>query len=129
MKNKPLDKLSEQIYKSNKARGWVLLSPSDLAKSIVIESAELLEKFQWDETDRNKRRIEPKNWEEIGEEVADIYWYLVSFCKTVGINLAEAIEDKIEKNEKKYPVKMFKGKHNDKFYKKQKRKYRARRKK
>lgn len=114
MKNKSLEKLTKQIHKFNKARGWTP-TQVDIAKSVVIEAAELLEKYQWDESDKNIKGIEPKNYEEIGEEVADIFWYLVMFCKAANINLPKAIEDKIKKNEKKYPVKMFKGKHNDKF--------------
>lgn len=83
-----------------------------------------MEKFQWDESDKYSKDKVPKNWEEIGEEVADIYWYIVSFCNSANIDLSEVVENKLKKNEKKYPEKMFKGKHNDKFYKAQKRKYR-----
>lgn len=123
-----LESLINNIAAFNKARGWTPTAP-DLAKSVVIESAELLEKFQWDESSKYTKNAEPKNWEEIGEEVADVFWYLVTFCKATNINLLKAVEDKIKKNEKKYPREMFNGKHNDKFYKTQKRKYRELRKK
>ncbi len=115
--------LINKIIKFNKARGWTP-TQVDIAKSVVIEAAELLEKYQWDESDKNIKGIEPKNYEEIGEEVADVFWYLVTFCEAANINLEKAISDKIAKNEKKYPEKMFNGKHNDKFYKEQKQKYR-----
>jgi len=118
-----LEILIKKIIKFNKARGWTPTA-SDLAKSVVIEAAELLEKFQWDETDKNGKGIKPKNWVEIGEEVADVFWYLVSFCKAADIKLEEVVKDKITKNEKKYPEEMFNGKHNDEFYKSQKKKYR-----
>jgi len=122
-----LDALIKSIIAFNKKRGWNP-TESDHAKSIVIEASELLEHYQWDESDRGSRGIEPKNYEEIGEEVADVFWYLVSFCNTASIDLEKVVEDKVEKNKKKYPEDKFKGKHNDKFYKSQKRKYRAKRK-
>ena len=127
MKKKTLEQLSKRIIDFNKARGWTPKTP-DLAKSVVIEAAELLEKFQWDESDKNIKGIEPKNWEEVGEEVADVFWYLVSFCNSANLDLASVVGDKLEKNEKKYPADKFRGKHNDKFYKTQKRKYREARK-
>ena len=127
MKSKSLKELTRKINAFNKARGWEPL-PSDLAKSIVIESSELLEKFQWDETDKSKRKLKPKNKVEIGEEVADVFWYLASFCKSLGINLPKVVEDKLNKNEIKYPKEIFKGKHNEKFYRSQKLKYRVARK-
>ena len=123
-----LDDLIKKIKEFNKARGWTPVS-SDIAKSVVIEASELLEHFQWDESDRNIKGTQPKNKEKIGEEVADIFWYLITFCHSTNINLEQVVEDKITKNEKKYPAKMFNGKHNDKFYKEQKRKYRDQRQK
>ncbi|OGM12658.1 hypothetical protein A2V80_01985 [Candidatus Woesebacteria bacterium RBG_16_39_8b] len=119
--------LIRAIISFNKKRGWEP-TESDHAKSIVIEASELLEHYQWEESDRGARGIEPKNYEEIGEEVADIFWYLVGFCRAADINLEKVVEDKLAKNEKKYPENKFKGKHNDKFYKSQKRKYRTGRK-
>jgi len=117
----------KNIINFGKARGWNP-TPSDLAKSISIEAAELLEKFQWDETDYKNGKSKPKNWEEIGEEVADVFWYLVSFCSASNLNLVEIVNDKAKKNEKKYPVHMFKNKHNYEFYVAQKKKYRETRK-
>lgn len=114
--NYKLEELNKKIIASLKERGW---NPGaeDLSKSIVIEAAELLEIYQWS---NNK----DKNFEKIGEEVADVYIYLVEFCNAVGLKLNVVVEDKIRKNEIKYPVEMFKGHHNDKFYFEQKRKYR-----
>jgi NTP pyrophosphatase (non-canonical NTP hydrolase) len=123
-----LDNLIKEIFRFNKARGW-FPKQSDLAKSVVIEASELLEHYQWDESDKGAKNIEPKDYEEIGEEVADVFWYLVTFCKATGIDLTKVVKEKIEKNKKKFPEDKFKGRHNDKFYKSQKRKYRIRRKK
>ena len=129
-KNNTLESSIQKINDFNKARGWNPL-PSDLAKSIVLEAAELLEHFQWDDTNSKSKNdsVKNKNWTEIGEEVADVFWYLVNFCNKSGIDLNNAVLDKLEKNEIKYPAKMFNGKHNEKFYREQKRKYREKKKK
>lgn len=119
-----LDNLTKKIIEFNKARGWIE-ECSDIAKSIVIESAELLEHFQWDESYKEIRENRSKDWEKIGDEVADIFWYLVEFCDSAGLDLKKVVESKMTKNEKKYPVEMFKGKHNNEFYMEQKRKYRT----
>lgn len=115
----------EAIIKYNKVRGWNQ-EPEDLSKSIVLESAELLEHFQWDASAKKlKSKKKPKNMEEIEYEVADIFWYLIVFCKQMKIDLVDALEKKMKHNEEKYPKSMFKGKHNSEFYHAQKKKYRA----
>jgi len=122
-------KLLKVVSDFNRAHGWDPL-PSDIAKSVVIEAAELLEKYQWDETDRERHGLpNPKNKEELGEEVADVFWYLVTLCAKEDIDLLHVLKDKLRKNELKYPTKKFKGKHNQEFYIAQKRKYRENRKK
>jgi len=113
------------ILKYNQIRGWDQ-EPEDLSKSIVLESAELLEHFQWDASSKRlKTNKKPKNMEEISHEVADIFWYLILFCHEVKIDLVEALEKKMKYNEEKYPESMFNGKHNPEFYRTQKKKYRA----
>lgn len=123
-----LDAVAKKVLAYNKIRGWHPTS-SDIAKSVAIEAAELLEKFQWDESNNVSGRTEQKDWEEIGDEVADVFWYLVTFCDSANINFPQAVKRKLKKLEVKYPAKMFKGKHNDKFYKEQKKKYREAKKK
>ena len=120
----------DAVNSFNKTRGWNPLS-SDIAKSVVIEAAELLEKYQWDETDKEHKSplISLKNKEELGEEVADVFWYLITYCKREEIDLLSVLRDKIKKNEKKYPAGKFRGKNNQKFYISQKKKYRENRKK
>jgi NTP pyrophosphatase (non-canonical NTP hydrolase) len=128
MKKESLDGITKKVLSFNKKRGWKPVA-GDLAKSVVIEAAELLEKFQWDETNKSKKDKLLKNLEEVGEEAADVFIYLVEFCNEIGINLNQAIEDKLRKNNIKYPATEFKGKHNNKFYMEQKKKYRLARKK
>jgi NTP pyrophosphatase (non-canonical NTP hydrolase) len=73
-------------------------SPKNLAISVSLEAAELLEHFQW--TDQ----IEPQQKEEIGHEMADVLLYLVRLADRLDIDLLEAATRKIELNAKKYPA-------------------------
>lgn len=98
-----MEKVIKEIMSFNEAREWDQFhSPANLAKSIVIEAAELLECFQW-ETDKYDE-------EHVCEELADVMNYCILLSKKLDVNLEEIILDKLHKNEKKYPVKKAKGK-------------------
>lgn len=118
-----LDEQTKKIQHFNKQRGWHP-EASDIAKSIVLEAAELLEHFQWDETLKRKGLPTQKNIEEVRDEVADVFWYLISFCDAMGIDLAQAVKRKYQKNDIKYPVKEVTGELGEAFYWQQKKKYR-----
>ena len=82
-------------------RDWAQFhNPKDLAISISLESAELLEAFQWSGTDleaSDKRDY-------ITEELADVAIYCIYLADAIGIDLPKAVSAKIDSNEKKYPV-------------------------
>lgn len=81
-------------------RGWKKFhTPRNLSESISIESAELLELFQW------SKSYEEIDEESLKEEMADILIYLLSLADAADIDLEEAVREKIEKNKKRYPVK------------------------
>ncbi|MGI5826759.1 MAG: MazG-like family protein [Patescibacteria group bacterium] len=118
------DQIVTQIKKYNQARGWDSVA-EDYAKSIMIEAAELLEIFQWDVSDNKPHdNLSYKDHKEISFEAADIFIYLIDFCDKANINLLEAVEEKLKYLEKKYPVEMFQGKHNEEEYIKRKKEYR-----
>ena len=97
-----LDKLSERISKFNKEREWDQFhSPANLAKSIVIEAAELLECFQWSDTDFDIEHIK--------EELADVLVYSQNMLDKLGLDADEIVNAKMEKNEAKYPVEKARG--------------------
>lgn len=75
-------------------------NPKDLAISISIEAAELLEDFQW----INSERALKENKENIREEIADVLIYSLMLCSDLGLDVKEIIEEKIVKNGRKYPV-------------------------
>lgn len=120
-----IDELVTKILTFGHERGWRPVA-GDLAKSIVLEGAELLEHFQWDgSSSRLSTDYSAKDMKEVKNEVADVFWYLIEFCDEMGIDLTEAVETKYKHNAEKYPVEKFAGKHNDEFYRSQKAKYRA----
>ncbi len=86
-------------------------NPKDLAESICIEAAELLQLFQWtkpEETEQFKNK--PSKMQRIKEELADVVIYCLSMANTLNIDLTTAILEKIEQNKKKYPPEQYQGK-------------------
>ena len=96
----------DQILKFRDDRDWKQFhNPKDLAISISLEAAELLEVFQWsaeDVTCSNKI-------DKIKEELADVANYCVLMADACGLDLDEIIREKIKRNEKKYPIEKSKG--------------------
>ncbi len=84
-------------------------TPKNLATSISIEAAELLEIFQWSDDKLNiekDKRIKQK----ISEEVADILLYTFRFCDLINLDIEKICLKKIKINERKYPIVLSKGK-------------------
>ena len=98
-----------RIRKFRDDRDWKQFhNPKDLAVSICIEAAELLELFQW-KTAEESARFAAENRERVSEEIADVAIYLVELADITGIDLAKAIDAKLEKNAHKYPVEKSRG--------------------
>jgi len=102
-----------QILKFRDDRDWKQFhKPKDLAISISLEAAELLEVFQWsgsDISDEGKK-------EKIKEELADVVNYCVLMADVCELDLDEIVQEKIRVNNEKYPVDKAKGK-SDKYNK------------
>ena len=92
-----------RIRKFTADRDWDQFhSPANLAKSIVIEAAELLECFQWEE--------DKYNLQDVKEELADVMVYCQNLADKLGLDPDEIVNMKMEQNEAKYPVDKAKGK-------------------
>ncbi|NTW27670.1 MAG: nucleotide pyrophosphohydrolase [Candidatus Moranbacteria bacterium] len=106
-----LKQLTERIIKFRDARDWKQFhKPKDLAISLSLEASEVLEHFQW----KSEKEIEEyvkTNKAEIAEELADVLNYLLIMAHDFDIDLMNAAEKKVVKNEGKYPVEKAKGKH------------------
>jgi dCTP diphosphatase len=82
--------------------------PKNLAMALSVESAELLEHFQW-LTPEQSESLDSKTLESIAEEVADVQIYLLRLADRLGIDLERAVTDKIVKNGEKYPADKVRG--------------------
>jgi len=83
-------------------------TPRNLAVSICLESAELLEHFQW-VLEPGGEAAEPPDRGQVAEEMADVLAYLLSLANTLEIDLAATLAAKMRKNADKYPADRFKG--------------------
>ena len=92
----------DRIRKFSEDRDWDQFhSPENLAKSIVIEAAELLECFQWSDEEYDIQHIK--------EELADVLVYSQNLLDKLGLDADESINMKMAQNEAKYPVEKAKG--------------------
>jgi dCTP diphosphatase len=109
-----LGDMVERIKIFRDERDWMQFhNHKDMAISIVIEAAELLEHFQWQTEEEIEEHV-IQNKANIGEEIADIAIYLIELADNLGINLVEAMDKKLDKNALKYPVEKARGRH-DKY--------------
>ena len=96
-----------QILKFRDDRDWKQFhNPKDLAISISLEAAELLEAFQWSGSDVSSDAKKDK----IKEELADVIIYCVHMADACDLDLDQIVQDKLKKNDEKYPVDKAKGK-------------------
>lgn len=96
-----MEEVKKEVVDFTKDRDWDQFhSPENLAKSIAIESGELLECFQWD----NKY-----DKQAVCEELADVTNYCILLADKLGVNLEDIVHEKIKKNSEKYPVEKSKG--------------------
>ncbi len=102
--NDALDDLRERLRQFAAERDWEQFhTPKNLAMSVAIEAAELMEHFQW-LTAAQSSAIEAGKRREAALEMADVLLYLIRLADVLGIDLAAAARDKIGMNARKYPA-------------------------
>ena len=117
--------LQEKIVSFRNARGWQRNTTKDMAISIVLEAAELLEHFQWGHYERKKVREDKGKMKELSFELADVLIYLFAFAYDLSIDITTSVKEKLAWNAQKYPLKHFNPHHQDhEFYYKIKKEYR-----
>ena len=85
-------------------------STKNVSMALAIEAAELMEHFQWLTPEESRELAgKPEALAEIADELADVCCYLLALANTLGIDVAGAIEDKVRKNERKYPAEEYRG--------------------
>ena len=94
---KEIKDILEKLIEFRENRNWKQFhTPENLSKSISIEAAELLENYQWGNEHADLNNIK--------EEVADIFGYILLLCNDLGIDLIDVTNKKITKNSQKYPI-------------------------
>lgn len=108
--------LTERILGFINDRDWNQFhNPKDLALSLVLESAEVMEHFQWKSLDEINEYMKTSK-DDVGEELADVLYWVLLMSHKLDIDINKAFEDKMSKNEVKYPIEKAKGRH-DKYNK------------
>ena len=98
-----------RIRQFNEDRDWRQFhNPKDMALSLVLEAAEVMEHFQW-KNGAELTEYTKNNKEAIGEELADVFYWVLHMSDEFGIDIMAALEDKMDKNEAKYPVEKARG--------------------
>ncbi|MEL0120602.1 MAG: nucleotide pyrophosphohydrolase [Opitutae bacterium] len=109
--SRSIEEVTEAIRQFRDERDWLQFhNPKDMATALSIEASELLEHFLWKSKEESQARCETHR-EAISEEIADIGCYLFELADNLGIDLGEAILEKIQKNAHKYPVEKARGSH------------------
>lgn len=105
-----IQKLTQKILKFRDQREWKQFhKPKDMALSLALEAAEVIEHFQW----KNDKEIETyikSNKEKIGEELMDVLYWVLLIAHDIDLNIVKTFEKKMKKNEQNYPIKKSKGK-------------------
>jgi len=104
-----LEEITKKINEYVHERDWQQYQkPKDLAMSISIEAAEILELFQWKSEEEIEQYVK-ENKGELGQELADTMIYILKLAHDTGIDMKEACLAKIEEIKQKYPIEKAKG--------------------
>ena len=103
-----MKKYEDEIRQYLEDRNWHNLRPGDLAKSISIEAAELLELFQWTNQSLEEVKKDKEKMEQIKKELADVLTYCLDMSVLLKFDTGQIILDKLEKIKAKYPAHLFK---------------------
>ena len=104
-----IQKLTEKILKFRADRDWEQFhNPKDMALSLVLEAAEVLEHFQWKNGEEIDGHVSAAR-AAIGEELADVLHWVLLMAHDLDIDIAVALEEKLVKNGLKYPVEKARG--------------------
>jgi dCTP diphosphatase len=101
--------LTEKIRKFRDERDWAKFhNYKDIGISLSLEAAEVLEHFQWKTSEEIEEYVK-EHKEDIGDEIADVAFYLLELCDKLELDFTEIVEKKLAKTAKKYPVEKARG--------------------
>ena len=100
-----IEEIQARLDKFAKDRNWDQFhTPKNLTMALSVEVAELLEIFQWSNSGGLEEIKDIETRKKIEEEIADIFIYLIKISGKLNVDLSKIINEKIDKNEKKYPI-------------------------
>jgi NTP pyrophosphatase (non-canonical NTP hydrolase) len=106
-----IEELIKSIIDFRDARDWKQFhNPKDMALSLVLEASEVLEHFQW-KNNQEMLDYSKEHKDKIGEELADVLYWILLMGNDLDIDVLEALKKKMEINNEKYPVDKAKGSH------------------
>lgn len=106
-----LESIRARLREFADARDWHQFhSPKNLVMALVGEIGELVEEFQW-LTEDESRNLSAQSLVDVGEELADVQIFLIMLADKLGVDLLAAVDEKITKNEAKYPPEKARGTH------------------
>lgn len=109
MADSQLKEMTDLLLKFRSERDWEQFhNPKDQALSLVLESAELLEHFQWKNGEELKAHLAAKKGE-VADELADVLGWVLLMASDLQIDLDAAFRKKLADNARKYPVEKAKG--------------------
>ena len=109
MSQRTLAELTQRVLHHRDERDWAQFhTPKELAVSLVVEAAELLALMQWKTGAELKTAMETRH-EQVQDELADVLHSVLLLASDFGVNLADALEQKLAKDAKKYPVEKARG--------------------
>ena len=104
-----LEDLKEQLREFARERDWEQFhSPKNLAMALIVDAAELVEHVQW-MTEAQSRTLDADKREQVAQELADVFLYLVRLADRLDIDLMDAAQRKIVINAHKYPADKVRG--------------------
>jgi len=105
-----IKEIQEKLAKFAEERDWDQFhSPKNLVMALTSEVGELNEFFQWLTEGQSLIKDDSAKTDEIRQEIADIFIYLLRLADKLDIDIEEAVREKIEINAKKYPIDLAKG--------------------
>ena len=103
--------LRAAVHSFVERRDWYQYhTPKNLAMSIAIEAAEIMEHFQWLTVDESAAALaDPEVHHAVADELADVMIYCLSFANSAKIDVSTAVLAKLEHNESRFPVERVRG--------------------
>lgn len=108
-----VEELRQVVARFVRARDWEQFhTPKNLSMSMAIEAAELMEHFQWLTGEASLQVVtSDEKMSDIRDELADVLCYALALSNSLGIDISDAVANKMEKNASKYPADRFHGRY------------------